>query len=140
MPAKSRDPTDENMEEELPCDSSIDRDKPPKTEPAEDVEPFKLSETKRQSIERTRDQSARPPDASYHIVEDLSQPFDRPLLMARVRPPSLTGVLDVSDISLIPSPGEVNEDTCTFVECDMVEGGGLATPFGKNLHYNCNSY
>ena len=80
-------------------------------------------------------QSTRPPDAKQ--IQRLIQPLDRPVTMGRQRPPSLTGVLDVRDTSLIISPGVVPEDPCTFGECDTVEGG-QAIPFGKEL--NCSLF
>ena len=84
-------------------------------------------------------QSTRPPDAppDAEQIQRLIQPLDRPVTMGRQRPPSLTGVLDVSDTSLIISPGVVPEDPCTFGECDTVEGG-QAIPFGKEL--NCGLF
>ena len=83
--------------------------------------------------------STRPPDAPCEQIQRLIQPLNRPVSMDRQRPPSLTGVLDVSDTSLIISPGVFPEDPCTFSECDTVEGG-QAIPFGKELNYGLFGY
>lgn len=138
MLCKPRGSSDEDIlpfiEIELPRDVSNQDVNPRDIAEVEEVPPQNPTEIDFMPRELILAQSTRPPDAPYEQIQRLIQPLDRPVTMGRQRPPSLTGVLDVSDTSLIISPGVVPEDPCTFGECDTVEGG-QAIPFGKEL--NC---
>ena len=146
MSSKSGDTSIEDIlpfiEEQLPRDVSNDDANPRDISSTAEavVPPDDLTNIDFMPRELVLAQSTRPPDASYQQILRVAQPLDRPVATARQRPPSLTGVLDVSDTSLIISPGGVPEDPCTFSECDTVEGGSPALPFGKELNFGLFGY